>query len=109
MTLHWKAILNYIPTISLLANQWLVIVFIEDDDATHILNTLWTVDNGSLVLRRWNSRFDPLKERVVKHHLWVLLLALPFPLWSRDFLVGLANTLGHFVALEKDFHLLFDN
>jgi len=44
---------------------------------------------------------------VVKCHLWVLLQTLPFPLWSRDFLVGLANTLGRFVALEKDFPLLF--
>ena len=95
-------------TISLLANQWLVIVFIEDDDASCILNSLWIIENGSLVLSRWHSRFDPLKERVVKHHLWVLFPAFPFPLWNRYFLVGLENTLVRFVALEKDFHLLFD-
>ena len=34
--------------------------------------------------------------------------ALPFPLWNKEFLIGIANTLGRFVALEKYFHLIFD-
>ena len=51
--------------------------------------------------------FYPLKERVIKRHLWVLLPALPFPLWNKEFLTSLENSLGHFVALEKDFHLIF--
>ena len=34
--------------------------------------------------------------------------ALPFPLWSKDFLIGVANSIGRFVALEKYFHLIFD-
>ena len=28
--------------------------------------------------------------------------------WNKDILIGLANSIGHFVTLEKDFHLLFD-
>ena len=39
-TQHWNSILNYVLTISLLPNQWLIIFFIEDDDATRILNSL---------------------------------------------------------------------
>ena len=39
-TMHWKSILNYVPTINLLANKWLVIVFLKDVDASHILNQL---------------------------------------------------------------------
>ena len=34
--------------------------------------------------------------------------ALPFPVWNKDFLIRLDNTLGRFVALEKYFHLIFD-
>ena len=49
-TVNWKPILNCIPTISLLANKWLVIVFIDDKDATYILNSLWTIENDCLVL-----------------------------------------------------------
>ena len=100
-TTHWKFILNYIPTIILLANRWLVFIFIEDSNATRILNSLWTIENGSLVLSRWHSSFDLLRERVVKRHFWVRMPTLPFPLWNKEFLIGISNTLGHFVAIEK--------
>ena len=77
----------------------MVIVFIEEIDATRILEALWTIQQGSLVLRRWHSGFDPLKERAIICHLWVLLPALPSPLWNKDILTGLENSIGHFVAL----------
>ena len=38
----------------------------------------------------------------------MFFLASPYPLWNKDILVALANLIGHFVALEKDFHLIFD-
>ena len=107
-TTHWKPLLNYVHTISLLTNHWLVFMFLEDKDATLILNSLWTIHKKSLVLSKWHTSFDPLHERVVKHHLWVLLPALPFPLWNIDVFIGLTNTLGRFVVVEKDFHLIFD-
>ena len=96
------------PSIILLANKWLVFVFIEESDASQILGNLWTILNGSLVLTRWHSSFDPLTERVTIRHLWVLFPALPFPLWNKDILADLANMIGRFVALEKDFLLIFD-
>ena len=49
-TIHWKPIIHYVPTVSLLANNWLVFVFIEEIDATRILGSLWTIQKGSLVL-----------------------------------------------------------
>ena len=45
---------------------------------------------------------------MVKRHLWVLLPALTFSLWSQDLLVGVANTIGRFVAMDEDFQLIFD-
>ena len=66
---HWKPILTYVSTISLLANGWLVFVFLEDKEASKMLNSLWKIDKGSLVLSRWRVDFDPLRERVVKCHL----------------------------------------
>ena len=61
-TLNWKPILTYVPTISLLANRCLVFVFLDDFDANRILDSLWTIGNGSLVLSRWHTNFDPVKE-----------------------------------------------
>ena len=95
-------------SISLLSNRWLVFVFIEASDASLILENLWPVKDSSLVLNRWHSGFDPLTERVTIRHLWVLFPALPYPLWNKDILIALENLIGCFVALEKDFHLIFD-
>ena len=83
---HWKPLLTYIPTISLLANGWIVSVFLEVDHALLVLDSTSRVGLGSLVLGRWHAHFDPLKERVTKPHLWVLLPSLPFPLWNRSIL-----------------------
>ena len=45
---------------------------------------------------------------MTKRHLWVLLPSLPFPLWSKSILEGIANTVDRFVAVDEDFHLTFD-
>ena len=105
---HWKPILTYIPTISLLAKGWIVFMFMEEEHASVIRDSLWRIGKGSLVLGIWHVHFDPLRERVMKHHLWVLLPSLPFPLWSKGILEGIANTIGRFVSIEEDFHLIFD-
>ena len=94
--------------ISFLARGWIVFVFLEDSHATTILNSLWCSGVGSLVLDRWHVNFDPLRERVKKRHLWVLLPGLPFPLWNRSLLEGIGDTIGHFVAVEDDFMNSYD-
>ena len=71
-----------------------MLVFLEDAHASTILDSLWRIGAGSLVLSRWHAHFDPFRERVRKRNLWVLLPALPFPLWSWGFLEGIANTIG---------------
>ena len=68
-TLHWKPIIHYVPSITLLANNWLVFVFLKESDASLILENLWPVLEGSVVLKKWHSGFDPLTERVAVRHL----------------------------------------
>ena len=60
---------SYVPAISLLVRGWIVFVFLEDDHATQVLNRLWRVGKGSLVLNRWHVNFDPARERVKKRYL----------------------------------------
>ena len=69
---------------------------------------MWRVGKGSLVLGRWHTSFDPLKEKINKRHLWVLLPQLPFPLWSKSILEGIGNTIGRFVSVEDDFLQVYD-
>ena len=100
--------MKYIPTISLLSNDWIVLVFLDATHASLILDKMWRIGPGSLVLGRWHTHFDPLRERVTKRHLWVLLRHIPFPLWNLNILEGIANTIGWFMAVDEDFHLTFD-
>ena len=104
----WKPIFNYTPTISLLARGWIVIVFLEEAHALTVLNSFWRIQKGSLVLDCWHVHFNPLRERVKKRHLWVLLPGLPLPLWNREIMEGIGNTIGRFVAVEDDFLHTFD-
>ena len=39
-TEHWKLVLTYVPTISLLTKGWLVFVFLEDAHTSVILDSL---------------------------------------------------------------------
>ena len=54
-TIHWKPIIHYVPTISLLANRWLVFVVIKENDVIRILDSLWNIQKGSLVLSHWTT------------------------------------------------------
>ena len=49
-TEHWKPFLTYVPAMSLLVRVWIVFVFLEDAHVTKVLNRLWRVGKGSLVL-----------------------------------------------------------
>ena len=51
-TKQWKPFLTYVPAISLLVWGWIVFVFLEEAHATSVLNRLWRVGKGSLVLDR---------------------------------------------------------
>ena len=100
-TANWKPLIDYVPTISLFSKGWIVFVFLEEAHCMNILEGIWWMGTGSLVLDRWHPHFDPLKERVVKRHLWVLLPHLPFPLWNKEFLISISKSLGRFVALQN--------
>ena len=80
----------------------------EEEHCTRILEGIWCIGVGFLVLGCWHPRFDPLQERITKRHLWVQLPHLPFPLWNKHVLEGIANTINRFVVVEADFHLAFD-
>ena len=49
---HRKPLFDYIPTISLLSNGWIVFVFLEEEHYSRILDGIWRIGKGSLVLGR---------------------------------------------------------
>ena len=63
---NWKPLFDYILTISLLSNGWIVFVFLDVDHCSQVLEGIWRIGKGSLVLGRWHTKFDPLRERISK-------------------------------------------
>src|SRR5713226_4697086 len=51
---QWNPFLTYVPAISLLVRGWIVFIFLKEAHATFVLNCLWRVGKGSLVLDRWH-------------------------------------------------------
>ena len=49
---NWKPLFDYIPTISLLSRGWVVFVFLDPAHCTRVLEGVWRVGKGSLVLER---------------------------------------------------------
>jgi hypothetical protein len=56
---HWIPILGYAPELFYLPRGWFGFKFHSLDDATKILDRLWSYDGGSLMLKRWRISFDP--------------------------------------------------
>ena len=60
-TTHWKLILNYVPTISLLANRWMVIVFIEDAEVDLAIQLLLTSHTSGILSVSEAAQLSQLK------------------------------------------------
>jgi len=46
-------------------------------DALLIMEKTWVINKGSLVLSKWHTMFNPLKEHILKHHLWMMMIWFP--------------------------------
>ena len=66
VTEHWNPLINYVPNIIILTNSWVVFLFLESKDAQNMLDRLWVINYGSLVLDKWHLGFDPLRKKNVK-------------------------------------------
>lgn len=96
----WEPIIGYTPHFFVLINGWFCFHFISEADSTLILEKLWTMQKGSLVLERWYVAFDPETAPIRKRHIWAILLGFPLPWWKLEILIQTANSLGKFVQLD---------
>jgi hypothetical protein len=90
----WWPLLGYDPKITHLTCGWLCFHFKSPEDSSYILEHLWTLDGGSLLLKLWWINFDPSLDYFIHRHLWVLLPGLPLHLWNQKSLESIGNALG---------------
>jgi hypothetical protein len=101
MQLTWLPIIGYEPEYLTLPYGWFGLVFKNPEDAEIILNGFWDFEGGSIMLKRWRTRFDPATEYFSHRHVWVLLPGLPLNLWNKNALMAIGNLLGHFLKVDE--------
>jgi hypothetical protein len=97
----WYPWLGYILTYMTLPSGWFGLIFKTPEDAESILNKFWDYKGGSLMLKRWRTRFDPATEYFSFRHVWVLLPGLPLNLWNTSALTAIGNLLGLFLKIDE--------
>jgi len=63
------------------------------------MERLWTLDGGSIMLKRWRVSFDIAQDYFRMRHIWVLLPGLPLYLWNDKSLEAIENSLGRFISM----------
>jgi len=54
------------------------------------------------MLTWWYSGFEPVMEKVLLHHIWVLLPGFPLAMWNRDAFEAVGNHFGCFQHISDD-------
>jgi hypothetical protein len=54
----WKPLLGYSPRFCLLSNHWIIFHFLSEEDLLRVMNSLWIINRGVLMLKRWVPRFQ---------------------------------------------------
>jgi hypothetical protein len=98
----WKHFLGYFPRYVTLMKGWVCFQFMKETDLQSVLDRAWLFGKGSLVLQRWHVAFNPLREPILKRHLWMLIPGLPLHLWSKEILVEIANKVGKYIYVDED-------
>jgi hypothetical protein len=55
----WNLVLGYPLDVIILTRGWLCFVFKTPEDAKKVLNQVWLVKDGSLMLKKMALRFQP--------------------------------------------------
>jgi hypothetical protein len=93
-------LLGYVPETFILLKGWFCFIFRNSEDVERVLQKVWLVNDGSLMLSRWHLGFNPEKEIVRFRHLWVLLPGCPLALWSLDAFKLIGNAIGKFLQVD---------
>jgi len=98
----WRPFLGYVPEISFLTRGWLSFHLCSPKDSTLILDWLWQLDDGNLMLKRRRISFDPSEDYFRLWHFLVLFPSLPLYLWNEKAFEPVGNTLGWFVSVNSN-------
>lgn len=70
---NWTSIVGYHPKLSIILKGWFGFHFMSSEDAKKIRTRPWVKGRGVLILQKWYTRFDPIKEIPKRKHIWLWL------------------------------------
>jgi hypothetical protein len=78
----------------------IILYNLEDKDRI-FENGPYFFNSAGLFLRFWTERFSPDKEDFTMAPVWIRLYSLPQEFWLEEILMGIGNTLGHYVKASE--------
>jgi hypothetical protein len=78
----------------------IILYNLEDKDRI-FENGPYFFNSAGLFLRFWTERFNPDKEDFTMAPVWIRLYSLPQEFWLEEILMGIGNTLGHYVKASE--------
>jgi hypothetical protein len=97
---RWGPVLGYTPIVYIICKGWYFFLYKSAEDTNRILNSVWIVKGGSLMLKRWHVAFNPEKELIRFRHLWVIIPGCPLAIWNREAFMEIGNTIGKFLYVD---------
>jgi hypothetical protein len=64
------------------------------------MERVWIYKKGSLMLKRWTHLFNPEKDHLRFHHIWVLLSGFPLAFWNLEAFKEIGNSIGKFMYVD---------
>jgi hypothetical protein len=88
--------------IQLSSKGFFTIILYNLEDKDRIFeNGSYFFNSAGLFLRFWTERFSPDKEDFTMAPVWIRLYSLPQEFWLEEILMGIGNTLGHYVKASE--------
>jgi hypothetical protein len=78
----------------------IILYNLEDKDRI-FENGPYFYNSAGLFLRFWSERFSPDKEDFTMAPVWIRMYSLPQEFWLEEILMGIGNTLGHYVKASE--------
>lgn len=96
----WGTLLKELPTIRVLTRGWFALRF-HREYTDWILSRFWHIEYAPVLLKRWDSLFDPKREHLGPGPIWVHLPRLRMQYWSPDVFKRIGNALGTYLEHEQ--------
>jgi len=97
----WNSMVGYFPRFGLLSNHWIIFDFMFEYDLIKILEIMWVIGRGVLMLKRWVPWFNPYMYSFKKRCLWMLLPNFPKELWVLKVFKNIGDMVGRFVYFDE--------